>query len=72
MSIGSARVLILVAAGLIGLAGCSIFPGLGDTAATDGRASPDTTGSIVARPAEPGPSGEPAADRFSEPLGVSY
>ena len=72
MSIASVRVLILVAAGLIGLAGCSIFPGLGDTAATDGRASLETTGSIAAQPTQPGPSGEPAADRFSEPLGVSY
>jgi hypothetical protein len=66
------EVLILVAAGAIALAGCSTSK-LGDTAATapaDGAApgmasgdaaSPDTTGSIVVPPAEPGPSGEPVA-----------
>ena len=65
MSIRVARVLILVA--LTGLAGCSTAPKLGDTAssegasATDAASSPDTTGSIVAQPAEPGPSGEPVA-----------
>jgi hypothetical protein len=74
MSIRSARVLILVAAGLIGLAGCAGTPKFGDSAAapdTTGSlaapqnpaaaASPDTTGSIVTQPAEPGPSGEPVA-----------
>jgi len=66
MSIGSARVLILVAAGLIGLAGCSSWTKFGDLTATDkattdGAANSDTTGSIVTPPAEPGPSGEPVA-----------
>ncbi|HYA07229.1 MAG TPA: tetratricopeptide repeat protein, partial [Xanthobacteraceae bacterium] len=68
-----ARVLILLAAGLIGLAGCSSFPKFGDgastatadnaAAATDSAApaAADTTGSIVTQPAEPGPSGEPVA-----------
>ncbi len=73
MSIRAARVLILVAAGLICLGGCSSFPKFGTTAATDSAAatvnaaaadsakSGDTTGSIVTQPAEPGPSGEPVA-----------
>ncbi len=71
MRIGSARVLILVAAGLTCLAGCSTSPKPGDSAAADnpaaadgatsGDATGDTTGSIVTQPAEPGPSGEPAA-----------
>jgi len=63
MSSASVRVLILVAA-LTGLAGCSSFPKLGSSAATatpDAAAAPDTTGSIVTQPAEPGPSGEPVA-----------
>ena len=66
-----AGVLILVAAGAMALAGCSTSK-LGDTTAAttpaDGAppasgdaASPDTTGSIVVPPAEPGPSGEPVA-----------
>jgi len=71
MSIRAARVLILIAAGLVALAGCSTAPKLGDTASTDaappadaapsGDATTDTTGSIVTPPAEPGPSGEPVA-----------
>jgi tetratricopeptide (TPR) repeat protein len=69
MSIRAARVLILIlaAAGLAGLGGCSTAPKLDDTAATDNppaadSATPgDTTGSIVTPPAEPGPSGEPVA-----------
>jgi Tetratricopeptide repeat len=75
MSIRVARLLILGAAGLCCLAGCSTSSKLGDDmptasiAPTDGAAtadnsadstaSPDTTGSIVTQPAEPGPSGEP-------------
>jgi Tfp pilus assembly protein PilF len=65
MSIRVARVLILVA--VTGLAGCSTAPKLGDAAgsegasATDAASSPDVTGSVVAQPAEPGPSGEPVA-----------
>ena len=57
------RLLIVLAAGLIGLAGCSTSK-IGDLAATDTKsdaASSDTTGSIVTPPAEPGPSGEPVA-----------
>jgi Tfp pilus assembly protein PilF len=65
MSIRVARVLILVAAGFVGLAGCSTSNKTGDLAATgattDGALGGDTTGSIVAQPAEPGPSGEPVA-----------
>jgi len=64
MSIAGARVLILVAAGLTcGLAGCSTATStkIGDAATTDGAPVSDTTGSIVAQPAEPGPSGEPVA-----------
>ena len=66
MSIRLPRLLIVVAAGLIGLAGCSSTPKFGDTAAADkpsadAAAGPETTGSIVTQPAEPGPSGEPVA-----------
>jgi tetratricopeptide (TPR) repeat protein/predicted small secreted protein len=70
-----ALVLILVAAGATGLAGCSTSSKFGgdvptasadsaassDSAAADTNASPETTGSIVTQPAEPGPSGEPVA-----------
>ena len=59
-----AWVQILVAVGLIGLAGCSSTSKLGDglaPAQSDAAASSDTTGSIVTQPAEPGPSGEPVA-----------
>ncbi len=71
MSTRVARLLILMAAGAICLAGCSTaskFGGdmptasadsTGDSAAADGAAGPETTGSIVTQPAEPGPSGEP-------------
>jgi hypothetical protein len=70
MSIRAARILIVVAAGLLGLAGCSTSPKFGDTAATqdgasgsitDSAANSETTGTIVTQPAEPGPSGEPVA-----------
>ena len=72
MRIGNARVLILVAAGLTCLAGCSTSAKLDSTAAVDnpaaagaaaadGAAAGDATGSIVTQPAEPGPSGEPVA-----------
>jgi tetratricopeptide (TPR) repeat protein len=57
MSIAGARVLILVAAGLTCLAGCSTAPKISDASA----AANDTTGSVIAQPAEPGPSGEPVA-----------
>ena len=68
------RVLILVAAGLTGLAGCSTSSTkIGDAAATSdsasaGAADTDTTGSIVTTPAEPGPSGEPVAPLSSPGL----
>ena len=74
MSIRVARVLILVAAGLTGLAGCSTSSTkIGDAAATGdsasaGAADSDTTGSIVTTPAEPGPSGEPVAPLSSPGL----
>jgi len=69
MSIRATRVLILVAAGLIGLAGslagCSSTGRFSDMASdkpsSDAAAGPDTTGSVVTQPAEPGPSGEPVA-----------
>jgi tetratricopeptide (TPR) repeat protein len=79
MSIRVARVLILVAAGLICLAGCSTSSTkIGDAAATgdsaaagnsaSSTADSDTTGSIVTTPAEPGPSGEPVAPLSSPGL----
>src|SRR5580658_4289041 len=52
MRIRVVRVLILVAAGLFGLAGCSTTPKFGDP--SDSVSAPETTGSIVAQPAEPG------------------
>ncbi len=67
MCLRGVQVLILVAVGLCGLAGCSTSSKLGDTTTTDSStASPDTTGTIVTPPAEPGPSGEPVAP-FSTP-----
>jgi Tfp pilus assembly protein PilF len=64
MSIRGVRLLIVVAAAFIGLAGCSTWnktSDLGPTDAADKASSTDTTGSIVTPPAEPGPSGEPVA-----------
>jgi tetratricopeptide (TPR) repeat protein len=70
MRIPAARILIVVAAGFVGLAGCSTAPKFGDTAASQdsaknsdpsSAADNDTTGTIVTQPAEPGPSGEPVA-----------
>jgi len=65
MSIRLARIPMLVAAGLLGLVGCSTSNTTGDPATTgtltDSAASGDTTGSVVVTPAEPGPSGEPIA-----------
>jgi Tfp pilus assembly protein PilF len=62
MSSRGARVLILVVAGLTGLAACSTAPKFSDNAATpDSASATDTTGSIIVQPAEPGPSGEPVA-----------
>ena len=67
MRIRVARLLILVAAGLTCLAGCSTATKLGDSAAAasdgtaPGAANSDITGSVVTPPAEPGPSGEPVA-----------
>jgi tetratricopeptide (TPR) repeat protein len=63
MRIRAARVLILVAAALVGLAGCSTSDKTGDLAAAGkpDTAASDTTGSIVTQPAEPGPSGEAVA-----------
>jgi tetratricopeptide (TPR) repeat protein len=66
MSIRAARFLIVAAAGLIWLTGCSTSPKLGDAAASSDSAksddaASDTTGTIVTQPAEPGPSGEPVA-----------
>jgi len=69
MSIRVARILIPITAGLIALAGCSTSNKVGDLAtggaaadtASATAASPETTGSVVVTPAEPGPSGEPIA-----------
>ena len=75
MSIRAARVLILLAAGLVCLDAASPAARprqkFGDTASVDNPArrqrdprrprTGDTTGSIVTQPAEPGPSGEPVA-----------
>jgi tetratricopeptide (TPR) repeat protein len=64
-----ARVLVLVAACLTGLGGCTSSTKLSDLWSSSGgngstapsATSPDTTGSVVTQPAEPGPSGEPIA-----------
>ena len=69
MSTRVARVLVLVAACLTGLAGCSSSAKLSDLWSSNGgsdssasaAASGDTTGSVATQPAEPGPSGEPVA-----------
>jgi tetratricopeptide (TPR) repeat protein len=72
MSIRAARILIVVAACLTWLCGCSSSTRFGDLlkpdsssastdSAIDGADKSDTTGSIVTQPAEPGPSGEPVA-----------
>jgi tetratricopeptide repeat protein len=69
MSIRVARVLILVSAGLAVLTGCSTSNTGGNLATADttgqnasaSASSPETTGSVVVTPAEPGPSGEPVA-----------
>ncbi|HTP90647.1 MAG TPA: tetratricopeptide repeat protein [Xanthobacteraceae bacterium] len=70
MSIRVARVLIVVAACLLGLGGCStttaklsdLWKSHDQTASTEPAAdSAETTGSVVTPPAEPGPSGEPVA-----------
>jgi len=69
MSIRVARVLIVVAACLTWLGGCSSATKLSDlwtpkgSEASSGPATDagETTGSVVVQPAEPGPSGEPVA-----------
>jgi TolA-binding protein len=64
MSIRVARVLIVGAACLTWLAGCSTstkLADLGKPADTASETAGDTTGSIVTQPAEPGPAGEPVA-----------
>ncbi|MGB6747899.1 MAG: hypothetical protein WBE51_07795 [Xanthobacteraceae bacterium] len=72
MTIQAARLTILVAAGLTGLAGllagCSTSTGLGDAATAAkppaiAAASPDITGSIAAPTAAPAPT--PAAEQSS-------
>lgn len=67
MSIRGALVLVVAAACLTGLEGCSSTSKLGEPLTQNGDAasSPpaaaagDTTGSVTTQPAEPGPSGEP-------------
>lgn len=65
MSIRSALAIVGTAACLTLLAGCAASNKPGDSwfSQNDNRSapSPDTTGSIVTQPAEPGPSGEPVA-----------
>jgi hypothetical protein len=72
MGIRLGPVLVVVAACLTALGGCSSMPKISDlwssddsnTASTANAAPPaagDTTGSITTQPAEPGPSGEPVA-----------
>jgi tetratricopeptide (TPR) repeat protein len=69
MSIRVVRVLIVVAACLTALGGCSSSTKLSDLWASKGSETPseptaalsDTTGTVVVQPAEPGPSGEPVA-----------
>jgi tetratricopeptide (TPR) repeat protein len=69
MSIRVVRVLIVVAACLTALGGCSSSAKLSDLWASKGSETPsepaaalsDTTGTVVVQPAEPGPSGEPVA-----------
>ncbi len=69
MCIRLARILVLVAAGLATLVGCSTANKNADLAAANATtdstansaASPETTGSVRVTPAEPGPSGEPVA-----------
>ncbi len=74
MSIRVARVVIVMAACLTCLGGCSSSTKLGDllkpnsstaandtTGTTDGAPPADVTGSFNTQPAEPGPSGEPVA-----------
>ncbi len=69
MSIRVARVLIVVAACLTWLGGCSSATKLSDLWTSKGSEASsgptteagETTGSVVVQPAEPGPSGEPVA-----------
>jgi Tfp pilus assembly protein PilF len=66
MSIRGARVLVVLAACLTWLGGCSSSTRLTDLWSSKGgqpaaNADPGTTGSVVTQPAEPGPSGEPVA-----------
>jgi len=69
MNVRVARVLIVVAACLTGLGGCSSSTKLSDlwtskdsgASSTPATGAEETTGSVVVQPAEPGPSGEPVA-----------
>ncbi len=69
MTIRVARVLIVVAACLTCLGGCSSSSKLSDlwtsknsgASSTPAAGAEETTGSVVVQPAEPGPSGEPVA-----------
>lgn len=69
MSVRGALVLVVAAACLAGLGGCSASSKLsdlwtqsgGDAASPPAAASGDTTSSVTTQPAEPGPSGEPVA-----------
>ena len=69
MNMRVARVLIVVAACLTGLGGCSSSTKLSDlwtskdngASSTPATGAEETTGSVVVQPAEPGPSGEPVA-----------
>jgi tetratricopeptide (TPR) repeat protein len=66
---GRVALVLVVAACLTGLGGCSATSKLsdlwthndGDASGAPAAASADTTGSVTTQPAEPGPSGEPVA-----------
>ena len=69
MTVRGALVLVIAAACLAGIGGCSSSsklsdlwaPDSGDASSAPAAAAGDTTGSVTTQPAEPGPSGEPVA-----------
>jgi hypothetical protein len=79
MRIGSARLLVLTAVGLVGLVGCSVFPKLDDGGATNNGA-PETTGSITPQPAPtafaqeplPPPAPKPRPEQIAAFWGIAY
>jgi hypothetical protein len=75
MTIQKARLLIIAAVGLIGLAGCASSPEFAAALAPERPASSDVTGSIAmpgsGQAAIPGQPASPAAERLVI-LGVAY